>query len=365
MQQQRTVLIACGGTGGHLAPGIALAERLEEAGSHCVLVVSQKKVDARLLEAHPKMEFLTIAGAGFSAGLSGFFKAAKGAFRGFWQANSFILNYKPSIVIGFGGFTTFCLAIVAILHRIPLVLHEANHVPGKVTRWLGRYAHVTYVPEGASSLIKKNSIGGYPIRSKVNKIDKNTARAAFDIPAHGPLVVVLGGSQGAAALTEWSRAYVERICKQGAHLVAVCGLQDTKTPDKKEYCGADGQAYSATFISFCDDMGALLSAADIAVSRSGAGFLAECARCEVSAILIPFPFAADDHQKANALHFCKQGGGVMMDQSEIETRLWRDLHQMLRQDRSSHIEALKMLDSKNTDCVNRMTQAIVALLQKS
>jgi UDP-N-acetylglucosamine--N-acetylmuramyl-(pentapeptide) pyrophosphoryl-undecaprenol N-acetylglucosamine transferase len=143
-------LISCGGTGGHLAPGIALAEELQRRGHAVRLLISRKQVDARLAEKYPQLEFEAVASAGLEGGVAGVIRFALGQMRALVTSWRRVRRERPVAVIGFGGFTSVGPAVAAWLLGVPVVLHEANRVPGRAVRVLGRIARRVYLPPGVA-----------------------------------------------------------------------------------------------------------------------------------------------------------------------------------------------------------------------
>jgi UDP-N-acetylglucosamine--N-acetylmuramyl-(pentapeptide) pyrophosphoryl-undecaprenol N-acetylglucosamine transferase len=129
--------------------------------------------------------------------------------------------------------------------------------------------------------------------------------------------VVLGGSQGASPLNGWARQVAEALAQEGVQLYCVAGLGKSEA-ETVSYRSKSGDETKAVFVPFCDQIAAVLSAADLVVSRAGAGTLAELVRCEVPAILVPYPHAASDHQRANAAFFERQGGGIVVEEASIQ-----------------------------------------------
>jgi UDP-N-acetylglucosamine--N-acetylmuramyl-(pentapeptide) pyrophosphoryl-undecaprenol N-acetylglucosamine transferase len=157
---------------------------------------------------------------------------------------------------------------------------------------------------------------GLPVRSEVGRRPAAAARAALGLASDHRLLVVLGGSQGAVSLNEWARRHLQFFAAEGVQLYVVTGLGKGREGDV-ELQTKTGARVRAVFTAFCDRMAELLSAADLVVSRAGAGTLAELIRCETPAILVPYPQAADDHQLANAAFFERQGGGIVVAQSQL------------------------------------------------
>lgn len=321
MKKSKRFIIACGGTGGHLSPGIALAERLTEKGFACTLLVSKKKIDARLAEKYASLEFIQAPGCAFSLSLRGLPKFLINLFQSVIFGIALFQKERPAAFVSFGGFLTVGLAIASRLLFIPVVLHEANRVPGKAVRWMSRIATRVYLPpgvrlKGITPLAVRST--GFPVRQEMHPCDKYVSREKIGMPKDGKLLAIFGGSQGAKPLNDWIQSDLSRFLDAGVSVFCVTGpgkLAENAQPIEQR--SRDGKPVCARFIPFCDDMAAALSAADLVVSRSGAGSLAEFVACGVPAILIPYPFAADNHQEANAKFFREKGAGVVIPQTEI------------------------------------------------
>ncbi len=306
-------LISCGGTGGHLAPGIALAEGLASRGHGTTLLVSGKKIDARLAAKYPALKFATVPAAPFARGPVGLAKFVCQQWRGLSFSLRLIRATRPAAVVAFGGFTAGPVAFAARLAGVPVALHEANRVPGRATRVLARFARRVYLPPGVTLRGLNDAVrrhAALPVRAEIVRRPRAEACARLGLDPASKILVVLGGSQGATALNDWMRRELPVFVAAGVQLCCVTG------PGKATALGTG--AGGAVLLEFCDDMAALLSAADLVVSRAGAGSIAELARCATPALLVPFPHAADNHQQANAAWFAQGGGGLVVDQRELE-----------------------------------------------
>jgi UDP-N-acetylglucosamine--N-acetylmuramyl-(pentapeptide) pyrophosphoryl-undecaprenol N-acetylglucosamine transferase len=312
-------LISCGGTGGHLSPGIALAEGLRAHGHETRLLISLKQVDARLSAKYPHLRFERMPGTGFAWQPVRLAKCVLSQARAFWFCLRLIRETRPDVVVGFGGFTSAPLVLAAWLTGVPAALHESNRVPGLAIRTLGRLADRVYLPPGIRIPGIRAAVtrhAGLPVRREIARQPQAAARTALGLDPNQRLLVVLGGSQGAAPLNDWVRAHLPTLAAEGIQLYVVTG------PGKgdetvQELPGKAGARTRAIFTPFSDRMAELMSAADLVLSRAGAGTLAELIRCETPAILVPYPQAADDHQRANAAYFERQGGGVVVSQSQL------------------------------------------------
>ena len=313
-------LISCGGTGGHLSPGIALAEGLRARGHDSRLLISRKQVDARLSAKYPELGFERMPGTGFSWRPVAFVRCVASQAQALWFCGRLIRRFRPQAVIGFGGFTSAPLVLAAWVLGVPAALHESNRVPGLAVRTLGRLARRVYLPPG----IRIPGLGvavsrhaGQPVRREISRRPPEAARAALGLDPRQRLLVVLGGSQGAEPLNAWVRNHQIALAAEGVQLYVVTGLGkgDETVVDTTSKSGA---RVRAVYVPFSDRMADLMSAADLVLSRAGAGTLAELVRCETPAILVPYPQAADDHQRANADYFAGQGGGVVVPQDRLD-----------------------------------------------
>lgn len=311
-------IISCGGTGGHLAPGISLAEGLIARGHTATLLISQKKVDARLIEKYPQFEFLRVPGTGFSWSPVRFIRCVVTQTKGFFFCLKLVRETRPDGIVGFGGFTSAGIAVAGWLRGVPVALHESNRVPGLAIRVLGRLARRVYLPAG----IRLPGVhpaatrhGGMPVRREIQRLPQAAARATLGLDPNYKVLVVFGGSQGSGPLNDWVRDKLALFASEGVQVCCVTGLDKGRTGESRDLRTKTGAPIRAVFLPFCDQVAELLSAADLVVSRAGAGTISELIRCETPAILVPYPQAADDHQRANAAFFERQGGGLVVEQA--------------------------------------------------
>lgn len=316
-----TFVISCGGTGGHLAPGIALAEGLNARGHTTHLIISNKDVDSLLVTAYPDLKFVRSPGAGFSWKPLAFIKFNWQQLRALLFAFKLLSEKKPDAVIGFGGFLSVGVVIAGFMKGCPVVLHEANRKPGRAIRLLSGLARRIYLPDG----VKLRNLPpqtvrhtGYPVRRGIRPLSREVARRRLGIEVTGKLLLVLGGSQGALALNRWVKESFPKLGEEGISVLCVTGLIK-ESRGQLEHRAKDGQTAKAIFMPFTTKMAEILSCADLAVSRAGAGSIAEFTRCRLPAILVPYPYATDDHQTVNARFLEQQGGGLVVPQASIST----------------------------------------------
>lgn len=314
------IIIACGGTGGHLAPGIAVAEVLQERGHQCVLLISHKQVDSALVEKYGHLDFVKTPGRAFSGGIVARLAFLVSLLSAFVASRRMLRQEEPDLVLLFGGFLSLGLGLAARLKNIPVALHEANCRPGKAVRLIKYLSKRIYLPDGVRlSGVPPERVRyfGYPVRKEIKHALKANAWKRLGIKVPNKLLVIIGGSQGATALNDWLTHNFALLAKEGISVYCVTGLGNSSASTIHEV-GAGQVDITATLVPFSDQMGDIISAADLVVSRAGAGSIAEIIRCRAPSILVPYPYAADDHQHANALAHEQHGAGVLLPQSQLD-----------------------------------------------
>jgi UDP-N-acetylglucosamine--N-acetylmuramyl-(pentapeptide) pyrophosphoryl-undecaprenol N-acetylglucosamine transferase len=276
-------------------------------------------VDTRLVEKYPHLDLARVAGAPFGArpDVLGRFLIKQG--QGFLFSWRHLRRHRPDAIIGFGGFTNAGVVVAGRLLGIPVALHEANRIPGRAVRRLAGLASRLYLPPGVRlhgirGVLVRHT--GLPVRREITRLPRDVARAQLGADRAQKLLVVLGGSQGAGVLNRWTEANLAAFARQGIQVYCITGL-GKGLAGRRELRAQNGQVVRVWFEPFSDRVGVLMSAADLVVSRAGAGTLAELVCCETPALLIPYPHAADNHQWANAVYFEQQGGGVVVGEPAL------------------------------------------------
>ncbi|MBE6413128.1 MAG: UDP-N-acetylglucosamine--N-acetylmuramyl-(pentapeptide) pyrophosphoryl-undecaprenol N-acetylglucosamine transferase [Verrucomicrobiaceae bacterium] len=316
-------IIACGGTGGHLVPGIAIGQALISAGHEVSFAITKKQVDSRLVEKYTNLHFIKMPGVAFSKSPIKFLKFLKEFLNAFITGIKLLKSGKYDVVISFGGFNSLGISLAAALLGKPIVLHEANRKTGKATRLLGHFARRVYVPYGVKiprRKINQVKFAGYPLRDEIQKIKENDAKKVFGFDENANILLVLGGSQGAESLNNWVNENFEKLAFENIDVLCVCG-QNKNNYQNRTAISKDGHTRHIKMLEFCDEMASALSASKIVVARAGAGTIAELARCRVPSIMVPYPYAADNHQLENAKCFEKQGACTVVEQKDIDTLL--------------------------------------------
>jgi UDP-N-acetylglucosamine--N-acetylmuramyl-(pentapeptide) pyrophosphoryl-undecaprenol N-acetylglucosamine transferase len=307
------VAIACGGTGGHLFPGLAVADELKKRGCYITLLISPKDVDQQAVKSAKGFEIFTLPAVGlqnrnyFSFGLS-FWKSSCAARKIFKQR-------KPDAVLAMGGFTSAPPVLAARKFGAKTFLHESNTIPGRANRFLARFVDEAFVgfSEAAARLrARKVSVTGTPVRPQFQPRDAAECRAALGLEPNCPTILVMGGSQGASGLNEMVLSALPLLAGKNWQWLHLTGANDFE----KVKVAYAAQKLKAVVRPFLAEMGLALGAATISVSRSGASSLAEIAAMRLPSLLVPFPAAADNHQFFNASAFEKTGAAKLLEQKD-------------------------------------------------
>jgi UDP-N-acetylglucosamine--N-acetylmuramyl-(pentapeptide) pyrophosphoryl-undecaprenol N-acetylglucosamine transferase len=301
------VLIACGGTGGHLFPGLAVAEMLASRRHEVKLLVSEKAVDQAALK-NSAITVRPVAAVGYT-GAGGLVRFCVRLARAVGDCVEECRQFEPDAVLGMGGFTSAPAVFAASWRRRGVkLIHESNAVPGKANRWSGKLAdHIAVgVPDCAKFFGRKPvTVTGTPIRQTLRQGKVTGAHERLGLDRSRLTVLVMGGSQGAQAVNEAVVAALPGLAdwKEQMQFVHLSGPRD-ETMLRAAY---EKNGFQASVMSFCSEMELPYSAADLVIARSGAATLTELAVFGLPAILLPYPHAAGNHQWHNAKVFERIG----------------------------------------------------------
>lgn len=310
------VLIAAGGTGGHVFPALAVAKALQGKGWHAEWVGSDRGLEQRVVPAAGiglhLLKFSGVRGKGPVAWLSLPIRLMKGLV----DAAQVLRRSKPELVMAFGGYVTFPIGLVARWHRIPLCIHEQNAVMGTANRWLARIAKRVLVSFPKTRFAPASAVvSGNPVRQSILALAACEERYA---KRQGPLrVLVLGGSLGARALNQKLPAAFAQAIAQGAsleirHQSGATDLDMVKQAYQLQKIQSDCHA-------FIENMDEAYDWADLLICRAGASTVTEVAAAGVAALFVPLPSAIDDHQTANARYLSDQEAAWLMPQVAMNT----------------------------------------------
>jgi UDP-N-acetylglucosamine--N-acetylmuramyl-(pentapeptide) pyrophosphoryl-undecaprenol N-acetylglucosamine transferase len=324
LQPPVRVAIACGGTGGHLFPGLAVAGQLVRRGCAAMLLISPKDVDQQALQGVSGMEVVTLPAVGLRRG--GELAFVRGFIQSYRAAARLFKSRPPQAALAMGGFTSAPPILAATRAGARTFLHESNTIPGRANRWLSRVVHRAFVgfPTAAVRLRNRNvTVTGTPVRPCFEAREARGCRVALGLDPARPVILVMGGSQGASGLNELVLRSLPLLASRAPDLqwFHLTGPRDTEKVT---------EAYAALKLKalvhpFFAEMELALGAATAAVSRAGASSLAELAAMRLPAVLVPYPTATDNHQFHNARAFEATGAARLLEQRTATPELLAQL----------------------------------------
>ena len=351
------VIIAGGGTGGHVYPGIAVAKEIMRRNSQAkiLFVGTEKGLESKVIPQEGfQLQTITISGIKGIRGLRRLGSLLKIPVS-VWESFRIISRFKPRLVIGVGGYSSGPPVLVAALLRIPILLQEQNAIPGLTNRLLARFAGrvATSFPESQNFFGKKATLTGNPVRREFRQSKAN-------IPEDRFVIVILGGSQGARAINQ---AVIQSLDYLKSELGRLKFIHQTGESDYDEV----SEAYVRYVVDhevrpFFYDMPNQYLRADLLISRAGATTLAEIALSGKASILIPFPHATDNHQQKNAESFANAGAAEMILQKALSGKLLADRIQFYL----NHLEELQQMAERSLrfgrpDATERIVDLAIAL----
>lgn len=317
----RSILIMAGGTGGHIFPALAVADLLRMQGWHVTWLGAPRSMEAELVPKH-KYEMAWVRFSGVRGkGLLRLLLLPFDLLVALWQSMAAILRHRPDVVLGMGGYITVPGGMMAALLRRPLVIHEQNSIAGMSNKVLAHIAQK--VLSGFPDVLPHALWCGNPVRGDIAGLSDPQHRYAA---RSGKLnVLVVGGSLGAKAIND--------AVPKALALLPPAMRPNVLHQTGKQHLEVVRQAYQQAGIQadikpFMDEMAKHYGNADLVICRAGALTIAELAAAGVASILIPFPFAVDDHQTCNAQFLSKRGAAVLLPQSELSAE---KLAQLLRE----------------------------------
>ena len=306
----KTLMVMAGGTGGHIFPGIAVAEELRAQGWRIVWMGNPDGMEARIVPQRGYETAWVRFGALRGKGLLRKLLLPVNLLSGFWQALRALRRVQPDVVLGMGGYITFPGGMMASLLGRPLVLHEQNSVAGLANRVLAKVAD--RVLSGFPAVLDNAEWLGNPVRADITAVLPPAERYAGRT---GPLrVLVVGGSLGAAALNETVPQALARLDPAARPIVVHQAGERQIEALRAAYARVQVEGELRPFI---DDMAAAYADADLVICRAGALTVAELAAAGVASLLVPFPHAVDDHQTGNARFLADRGAAYLLPQTEL------------------------------------------------
>lgn len=304
----KTILIMAGGTGGHIFPGLAVADEMRAAGWDVVWMGGKGGMEERLVPPHGHRTAWIRARAARGKGLLQKLFLPANLLYAFWESARHILRIKPDVVLGLGGYVAFPGGMMASLLNKPLALHEQNAIAGVTNRVLAGVCDK--VMQAFPETLKGAEWTGNPVRAGIASLDVPEKRFH---DRSGPLrILVVGGSLGAQALNEALPKAVS-LLDEKPRIVHQAGEKHLDAL-KAHYAKAGVQG---ELVAFIQDMAQRYAEADLVICRAGAMTISELAAGGLASVLVPFPHAVDDHQTANARFLADRGAAILLPQTEL------------------------------------------------
>jgi UDP-N-acetylglucosamine--N-acetylmuramyl-(pentapeptide) pyrophosphoryl-undecaprenol N-acetylglucosamine transferase len=360
-------MIAGGGTGGHISPGIAIAEALErlEPGVEVFFMGRRGSIEERLVGKTGR-PFVSVPSKGLRRGLyPGNAAVPFSVGAGYLKALAVLARLRPAVAVGTGGFVSLPPMLAASTLGVPIVLQEQNSLPGLATRLLSSRASAVHTSfeetRGYLPRAREVVLSGNPVRTAFGSADRSRARAGLGLSDAAPVVLFVGGSRGAARINRAVMESARRFAEAGVQLIVQTGHEDLETVKSAvEAAGA-----SAVVGAFFDDMATAYAASDVVVSRSGATAIAEIELVGRPSILVPYPYATEDHQMLNARAVEKAGAACVMPDEELTGDTLATAVFRLMDDRP---ELALMAERARTlarpDAAERVAESVLALARR-
>lgn len=312
MESKPRLLIAASGTGGHLFPALAVAQKLPHY--HIEWLGVPDRLETTLVPQSYPLHKIPVSGFQKPLGLNTLITIIN-LIKSFFQVYFLLKNNKINFVLTTGGYIAAPAILAAYMAKIPVILHESNCLPGKVTRVFGRFCNLVALGfEQSSKYLPKIHTRWLSTPVRTEFLEPQLLE--LPIPENVPLIVVMGGSQGAVGINKIVRECALSWLEKGAYIVHLTGTQDLEKDNfhhPQYFC-----------FPFYENMAGLLQRADLAISRAGASALTELAFTQTPSILIPYPYAAEDHQRYNAQVFAEAGSAYLYEQKNLTFDLLKE-----------------------------------------
>lgn len=351
----KKIIIAGGGTGGHIFPAIAIANAIKQIApdTEILFIGAKGKMEMeKVPQAGYRIEGLDIAGFNRTHLFKNISLPIK-LIKSFWQVRQVMSKFNPDAVIGVGGYSTFPVLRYAQQKNIPTFIHEANSFAGKSNILLGKRAVGIFVATAGMEKFfpaERIKITGNPVRSIITSMHVSRSQALnfFGLNDSKKTVLVIGGSLGARSINEIIAAHVHEFSSLGLQLIWQTGKNN-----------ADGylqraKPFSNIYVnSFITDMDKAYAAADIVISRAGAMSVAELCVAKKPVIFVPYPFAAEDHQTANAMHLVDHQAALIVKDADVSVKLFSTMISLAKNEEQQKVlsQNIASLAITNADSV--------------
>jgi UDP-N-acetylglucosamine--N-acetylmuramyl-(pentapeptide) pyrophosphoryl-undecaprenol N-acetylglucosamine transferase len=347
------VIVTGGGTGGHIYPALAIAKGIlaSEPESEILYVGTKEGMEARLVP-EAGIEFQGVSGQGLPRKLSvETIKVGAKSFKALWETKQILKKFKPDLVVGTGGYVSGPVVLTAAFFGIPTLLHEQNALPGVTNKILARFVRKVMVtfPESIAhfGVRKKLVLTGLPVRSEIGRVSRVEGARRMGLRPDRLTILITGGSRGARSINQamlWILRHLEK--RTDIQIIWATGKATyNETIENLNESGVNWKRENWKVLEYLKDMPEALACADLFIGRAGATTLAELMVAGKPMILIPYPFAAENHQEFNARALEKDGAArVILDKELTGETLWESIEDLLAEP-----ERLKKMSKAATD----------------
>ena len=356
------VLIVCGGTGGHFFPGLAVGEELLKRQHQVLLVVSEKEIDRKAAQHVHGFLIQTLPAMGWGGWKPyRLIQFCRKTVKAFIRSRQIFRSFNPDVIVGMGGFNSIAPLLLARLYRKPVCIHESNTIAGKANRFIASLGAVVAVGfEKTKEQFPKNKVvwTGTPVRSALRiKKAHDQAFEELGLITVLPTVLIIGGSQGAKRLNQLVVEAARQVASMDIQWLHLTGTEDEpKIRQAYIQAGKKAQVYA-----FYHEMERLYAAADLVIARAGAASLAKIAQWALPSILIPFPFAADQHQAANAAAFVMEKAAIMYEETNCHPEQLAKEIQVILKDKNHR---KSMANAAQKICKEDAHQKLAGLIER-
>ncbi len=323
----KTLMVMAGGTGGHVYPAMAVADHLQALGWKIVWLCTQGGMENRLIENKGYDKAMMTMQGVRGKGLKGWLLLPVTLAKAFTQSMQAIRRHRPNVVLGMGGFAAFPGGLMAKLLGVPVVIHEQNSVAGLTNKVLSKFATRVLAAFPAAFGAKAELVGN-PVREDITQVIEPEQR--FSAHAGSLRLLVVGGSLGATALNDViPKALALLSVNERPQVIHQAGVKHIDVLNTN-YAQAGVVADTRAFI---DDMANMYAWADFVICRAGALTVAEVSAVGLGSLMVPFPFAVDDHQTTNAAYLAEHGAAMLVQQKELSAEKLADILQTLNREK--------------------------------
>lgn len=365
------LIIAGGGTGGHINPAIAIGSEIKkrDKDSEILFIGTKKGLESELVpKAGYDIEFIDVEGflriKSFH-NLTVLMKFSKSVLK----CMGIIKKFKPDVIVGTGGYVSAPVVLAGKILNIPTLIHEQNAVAGKTSKMLSKYADTICVAFDNKNILgnpEKTVVTGNPVRESFKSVDKESSKKELGFLNEIPLIVCVSGSLGAQKISEYMTDFIKDHYKTNDfNLVLVTGdLYYEDVLNELKRCKIDLTGTNIKIKNYIHDMEKYLSAADLVISRSGAIFLSEIAYLGKPSILIPSPNVAENHQEINADAFVKSGAGIKICESELSKNTLKNaIYDIIKDDYKMYVMSHNALKMSKKDATKMIADEVEKLIK--